>query len=87
MRTLRFSAFMATVPLPFGPVARRRILRFMATRYGDLTIVVPIFGTSAVFAVAASWLLLRDVERITWPIAGGAVFIMLGGVLVAWRIL
>ena len=62
-------------------------LRFMATRYGDLTIVVPIFGTSAVFAVAASWLLLRDVERITWPIAGGAVFIMLGGVLVAWRIL
>lgn len=62
-------------------------LRFMATSYGDLTIVVPIFGMSSVFALAASGLFLRGVERITWPIVGGAIFVMLGGAMVAWRIL
>ncbi|MDP6366052.1 MAG: DMT family transporter [Nitrospinota bacterium] len=61
--------------------------RFAATRFGDLTIVAPIFGTSTLFALLASWIFLRDLERITWPVAAGAVMIMFGGALVAWRVL
>jgi drug/metabolite transporter (DMT)-like permease len=63
------------------------LTRFTATQYGNLTIVVPLFGMSAVFALISSWLFLRDVERITLPVAGGAIFVMLGGALVAWRVL
>ena len=61
--------------------------RFTATRYGDLTIVVPIFAMSSLFALLASWLFLRDLERITFPILAGAVLIVCGGALVAWRVL
>ncbi|MEE9256999.1 MAG: DMT family transporter [bacterium] len=63
------------------------LMRFSATRYGDLTIVVPLFAMSSLFALLASWLFLRDLERITWPIAAGAVLIVSGAALVAWRIL
>lgn len=63
------------------------MFRFAATRYGDLTVVVPIFATGSLFALLSSWLFLRDLERITLPMASGAVLIMMGGALVAWRIL
>ena len=63
------------------------MFRFMATRYGELTAIVPIFATASLFALLASWLFLRDLERITPPMATGAVLIMMGGALVAWRIL
>ena len=63
------------------------MFRFAATRSGDLTVVVPIFATTSLFALLASWLFLRDLERITPPMAVGAILIMMGGALVAWRIL
>ncbi len=63
------------------------LARFASTSFGDLTIVVPIFAMSSLFALAASWIFLRDLERITWPVAAGAVLIMFGGAFVAWRVL
>ncbi len=63
------------------------MLRFAATRYGDLTIVVPLFSMSSLFALLASWLFLRDVERVTGWMVAGTVLVVLGGALITWRIL
>ena len=60
-------------------------LHFSALNYGDLTIVTPLSATAPFFALFLSWLLLRDVERVTVPIVLGTVLIVLGGILIAWR--
>ena len=60
-------------------------LHFSALNYGDLTIVTPLSATAPFFALLLSWFLLRDVERVTVPIVIGTAFIVLGGVLIAWR--
>ena len=60
-------------------------LHFSALNYGDLTIVTPLSATAPFFALVLSWFLLRDVERVTVPIVLGTVFIVLGGILIAWR--
>lgn len=55
------------------------LLRFAATRYGDLTVVVPLFSMSSLFALLTSWAFLRDIERVTWLMAAGTVLLVLGG--------
>jgi len=61
-------------------------LHFVALSYGDLTLVTPLSSTSPLFALFFSWLLLRDVERVTGWIVGGTALIVLGVALIAWRI-
>lgn len=61
-------------------------LHFFALLYGDLTIVTPLSSISPLFALLFSWILLRDVERVTGWIVGGTVLIVLGVALIAWRI-
>ncbi len=63
------------------------LLRFAATSYGDLTIVVPLFGMSSLFALLASWLFLRGVERVTGMMVAGTVLVVLGGALITWRLI
>ncbi len=60
-------------------------LHFSALNYGDLTIVTPLSATAPFFALLLSWVLLRDVERVTVPIVIGTLLIVLGGVLIALR--
>lgn len=60
-------------------------LHFVALNYGDLTIVTPLSATAPFFALLLSWLLLRDVERVTVPIVLGTALIVSGGILIAWR--
>ena len=62
------------------------LLRFVATRYGDLTIVVPLFSMSSLFALLVSWLFLRDLERVTRVMVAGTLLVVLGGALITWRI-
>ncbi|MEE9257613.1 MAG: DMT family transporter [bacterium] len=62
------------------------LLRFAATRYGDLTIVVPLFSMSSLFALLVSWLFLRDLERVTRTMVAGTLLVVLGGALITWRI-
>jgi uncharacterized membrane protein len=60
-------------------------LHFSALNLGDLTIVTPLSATAPFFALLLSWLLLKDLERVTFPIVLGTILIVLGGILVAWR--
>jgi len=61
-------------------------LHFFALLYGDLTIVTPLSSTSPLFALLFSWILLRDVERVTGWIVSGTVLIVLGVGLIAWSV-
>ncbi|MBI2132574.1 MAG: DMT family transporter [Candidatus Tectomicrobia bacterium] len=60
---------------------------FSALRYGDLTIVAPLFSTAPFFSLLLSWAFLRDLERVTPRMVSGTVLVVLGGVLITWRVL
>ncbi|MEE9274976.1 MAG: DMT family transporter [bacterium] len=62
-------------------------LHFFAIRHGDLTIVTPLSSTSPFFALILSGLLMRDIEQVTGRIVAGTAFVVLGGALIAWRVL
>ena len=60
---------------------------YAALVYGDLTIVSPLSATAPIFALFMSWLLLRDIERVTVPILIGTVFIVSGGILIVMKLI
>ena len=61
--------------------------RYTATRYGDLTVITPLFATTSFFALILSAIFLRDLERVTAWIVGGTVLIVGGATLITWRVL
>jgi uncharacterized membrane protein len=61
--------------------------RYTATRYGDLSVITPLFATSSFFALILSAIFLRDLERVTVWIVGGTFLIVCGATLIAWRLL
>jgi len=63
------------------------LANFAAIRYGDLTVVSPLFSTAPFFALLLSAIFLRDVERLTVWIVAGTAFIVSGGLIIAWRVL
>ncbi|MDA0999829.1 MAG: DMT family transporter, partial [bacterium] len=63
------------------------LFHFTAIHFGDLTIVSPISSTSPFFALILSWVFLRDMERITPLLIAGTSFVVLGGVLIVWKII
>lgn len=63
------------------------LANFVAIRYGDLTVVVPLASTAPFFSLLLSAIFLRDVERLTVWIVAGTAFIVLGGMIIAWRVL
>jgi drug/metabolite transporter (DMT)-like permease len=50
---------------------------------GMVSVVVPVYTSSPLFVLPLSALLLRDVERITWPKVLGAIAIVLSIALVS----
>lgn len=60
---------------------------YAALVYGDLTIVSPLTATAPFFALFMSWLLLRDVERVTLPILIGTILIVSGGLLIVMKLI
>lgn len=63
------------------------LFHFTAIHFGDLTIVAPISSVSPFFALILSWLFLRNVERITPLLVTGTSFVVLGGLLIVWKII
>ncbi|MEK6709472.1 MAG: DMT family transporter [Nitrospinota bacterium] len=63
------------------------LFHFSALRYGDLTIVAPLFSTAPFFSLLLSWAFLRESERVTLWVVAGTALVALGGVLIGWRAL
>ncbi len=61
--------------------------QYAAVRHGDLSIVAPLSSTTPLFSLPLSWLLLRDLERVTGLVLAGTLLTVLGAALIAWRIL
>ena len=59
------------------------ISRWTATKYGDLTVVIPLFASSSFFALFLSSFLLRDMEDVTFWSYFGTIFIVIGVALIA----
>ncbi len=59
------------------------ICRWIATKYGDLTVVIPLFASSSFFALFFSSFLLRDMEKVTVWSYLGTILIVLGVALIA----
>ncbi|MDP6483929.1 MAG: EamA family transporter [Nitrospinota bacterium] len=62
------------------------VLWFFAFQEGRVITLSPISGATPLFTLLFSALFLRDLERLSWPLAAGCLCIVLGGVLVALRI-
>ena len=62
------------------------VLWFFAFQKGRVITLSPISGATPLFTLLFSALFLRDLERLSWPLAAGCLCIVLGGVLVALRI-
>lgn len=62
------------------------VLWFFAFQTGRVVTLSPISGATPLFTLLFSAIFLRDLERLTWPLAAGCLCIVLGGVLVALRI-
>jgi drug/metabolite transporter (DMT)-like permease len=62
------------------------VLLFFAFQKGRVVTLSPISGATPLFTLLFSALFLRDLERLSWPLAAGCLCIVLGGVLVALRI-
>ena len=58
------------------------ICRWIATKYGDLTVVIPLFASSSIFALFLSSFFLRDMEKVTKWSYLGTILIVLGVVLI-----
>tara|TARA_Y100000588_G_scaffold390439_1_gene495945 strand:- start:2874 stop:3755 length:882 start_codon:yes stop_codon:yes gene_type:complete len=58
------------------------VCRWMATNYGDVTIVVPLFASSSFFALFLSSVFLRKIEQVTIWSYIGTILIVLGIVLI-----
>ena len=59
------------------------ICRWLATKYGDLTVVIPLFASSSFFALFLSSFFLRDMEKVTVWSYLGTILIVLGVALIA----
>ncbi len=59
------------------------LLNFEALRSGNVTVVTPLIGTQPLFITILSFIFLKDVERITWKVAAGAVLVVAGAAIVA----
>ena len=58
------------------------ICRWIATKYGDLTVVIPLFASSSIFALFLSSFFLSDMEKVTKWSYLGTILIVLGVVLI-----
>jgi DME family drug/metabolite transporter len=56
---------------------------FAALQRGPVTIVAPLSSTVPLFTLGYSWLLLREVERLSFRLVAGAFFICAGAALIS----
>jgi drug/metabolite transporter (DMT)-like permease len=59
------------------------LFTFLALSRGAVVIVDPLVGTAPLFAVLFTYLLLKNIERITRGVVLGAVFVIIGAVFIA----
>ena len=65
--------------------AAAQLLNFIALNHGSVSVVVPVLGSSPLFAVLFSGLFLRGTDRVTGKIVAGAVLIVIGILLITHR--
>lgn len=68
--------------LPGALVGLSYVALFEAFYRGDVSVVAPIVGTESLWGVAFSALLLHETERVSARLAGGAVLVVAGGMLI-----
>ena len=61
------------------------LLFFMAFRYGEVSIVVPLGYSAPLFALLFTKLWLREEERVTWQKWAGALSLFAGMVMIVWQ--
>lgn len=65
--------------------AAAQILVFVALNKGDVSVMVPLFNTTPLFAILLSALFLKDLERVTLRVVIGAVIMVAGVFFIANR--
>jgi len=56
---------------------------FSALSLGQVVIVAPLVSLNPLFTLVLAWLFLRNVERVTWKIVIGALFIICGATILS----
>jgi uncharacterized membrane protein len=65
--------------------AAAQILVFVALNKGDVSVMVPLFNTTPLFAILLSALFLKDLEKVTLRVVIGAVIMVAGVFFIANR--
>jgi len=82
-RAVEFSNKSAWLALGVGGIISvlAQLLLYYALDFGEVVIVSPLTSLNSFFVLILAALFLRKLERVTWKIAAGTVFIFAGAVL------
>lgn len=58
------------------------LMNFEALRSSNVTVVSPLIGTQPLFVALFSFLFLKDLEKLTWKVAAGAMLVVAGAAIV-----